>query len=175
MACLPWVSHHFFSCVSLCGGKIDPSDRSGFSDLYDPVAASLKKWVATAACEIVCRHATEFKWGLQATAVPSAYGDKKLCTMYMLRVGEPPGGKSMGAQVHAWIQSWSCCYRWVICFSNANNIALACRSSWKRAGAMQIFCVTKNNACILTQVIILQVRKTVIGLLPVCDWEWWAF
>lgn len=42
IAHLPWVSHHFFSCVHLCEGKIDPSDLSGFSDLYDPVAASLK-------------------------------------------------------------------------------------------------------------------------------------
>lgn len=170
MACLPWLSHHFFSCVPLCGGKIDPSDRSGFSDFCDPVAASLKKWVATAACEIVCRHATEFKWGLQVAAVPLVYSDKKLCTIYILRVGEPPGGKSMGTQMHAQIWSWSCCYRWVICFSNANNITEVCRS-WKRAGAMRVFCVTEKNACTLTWVIILQVRKTVIGLLPMCDWE----
>lgn len=86
MACLPWISHHFLSYVHLCEGKIDPSDRSGFGDLYGPVAASLKKWVAAAAaaCEIVCTHATEFKWGLQVTAVPSAYSGKKLCTMYVL-------------------------------------------------------------------------------------------
>lgn len=93
---------------------------------------------------------------------------------YVLRVGEPLGGKSMGTQVRAQIRSWSCCYRWVISFSNANNIAVVCRSWW-RAGVMQVFRVTENNACVLTQVIISLVRKTVIGLLPMCDWKWWAF
>lgn len=109
-------------------------------------------------------------------AVTSAYRKKNLCTVYMLRAGEPPGGKSMGTQVCAQIQSWSCRHRWVICFSNANNIAVVCRSSWKRAGVMQVFLWnSENNACVLTQVIILQVRKTVISLLLMYDWEWRDF
>ncbi|KAK4821804.1 hypothetical protein QYF61_003833 [Mycteria americana] len=53
------------------GGKIDPGDGSGLSDLYDPVAASLKK--AAAAYGGVCAHATEFKQGPLVTAVPSVY------------------------------------------------------------------------------------------------------
>ena len=57
---LPWVSHHLLSsCLHLCEGKIDPGDQSGLSDLYDPVAASLKK--VAAAYGRVCTHATEFK------------------------------------------------------------------------------------------------------------------
>lgn len=56
---LLWFSHHLLFCLHLCDGKIDSGDRSGLSDLFDPVAASLKK--VAAPYRRVCTHAIEFK------------------------------------------------------------------------------------------------------------------